>query len=86
MRLFFGTTFIDRLATATRFLKRYCIKTQQNWHLGTKQKDCLEIILFTKVSEDIFLDPGMAHGRHENGPFSAATTTVSKMQNKRIYH
>ena len=47
--------------------------------------DCLEI-LFIKVSEDIFLDPGMAYGRHENGPFSAATTTVSKMQNKRIYH
>ena len=48
--------------------------------------DCLETILFTNVSEDICLDPGMAHGRHENGPFSAATTTVSKMQNKRIYH
>lgn len=54
--------------------------------LGTKQIDCLDIILFTNVSEDVCHDPGSAHGRHENGQISEATTTFSKTQNKRSFH
>ena len=52
----------------------------------TKQIDCSEIILFKNTNYSICRDPGMEHGRHENAPFSTATTTLSKTKNERIYH
>ena len=64
MRLFLGTTFIARLATATHFFNTLLYKTLKNWPLRNKQIDCSEIILFKNTNYSFCRDPGMEHGRH----------------------